>query len=110
MQEVAEQTSQSFVSFQSCDLLEKLNHLVAKLSLQSKAVNVGCTYSNGMTVWRMAGLYGCEASVFFFGRDRIVLEVSQNHLAGKTNRHVTALNVRNQNIGFPNSFQILSHF
>jgi Leucine rich repeat len=66
---------------------------------QCEGLAFGCTYSV-QTVWRMGGLYTCEASVFLFGDARVVTQVSGNHQAGRTNRHVTGLNIRNQNIGF----------
>jgi Leucine-rich repeat (LRR) protein len=60
---------------------------------------LGCAYSvtNG---WLLRALYTCNATVFSFNNNRNVRNVTQNHLPGRNNRHVTQLNIRDQNIGF----------
>lgn len=73
----------------------------------SDGLILDCNYSV-TSPWRVSNVYTCTARVVFVGDSRVVTEVSNNHMSGKTNSDVKGITINHQNIGLvPNN---LSYF
>lgn len=57
------------------------------LASLNQALVLDCTYARANR-WKITNMYSCIAKVLFIGDDRIVTNVSSNHLAGYTNNDV----------------------
>lgn len=63
----------------------------------SDGIILDCTYSV-INFWKINNLYSCSARILFIGDLRTVSDVTQNHLAPKTNSDVTGVAIRAQDI------------